>query len=376
MPLRIGIDARFYGPEAKGLGRYVEKLLAHLPRVASDHSFTVFLLPENSSAYTPPDERFVTIVAPYSWYTFAEQLGFARLLRRERLDLLHFPHYNVPLLYRRPFVVTVHDLILSRYPTVRASTLHPALFRLKHRAYSWVIRSAIRRSRHILTVSNSTKTLLTKTYGVPNEKVTVTYLAADPICVTTPETKNRFSDNVPYLLYVGNAYPHKNIEGLLQAFALLRQKYAKPIRLVLVGKNDYFFERIRRLSAELGVARDVVFTGYVTDDELGALYKHAMLYVFPSFEEGFGLPPLEAMHFGVPVASSNRSCLPEVLGNAAEYFSPEEPEEITRTLLFLLERPERRRELALFGKERVRQFRWDTLARKTLDVYTNAARQP
>ncbi|KKW31871.1 MAG: Glycosyl transferase, group 1 [Candidatus Uhrbacteria bacterium GW2011_GWA2_52_8d] len=371
--MHIGIDARFYGPFGKGLGRYVQKLIEHLERIPADHRFTIFLRKENWDVYTPHDERFVKCLADFPWYSVREQTHFPRLLRAQQCDRVHFPHYNVPVLYRRPFLVTIHDLIVSRYPTVRASTLNPIVYRAKHLAYQFVIRSAIQRARAILTVSEYSKRILQETYRISSDRITVTYEAAEPLTREIPKMlDNRFRSLAPYLLYVGNAYPHKNLDGLVRAFALLRTKTAQPIRLVLVGKIDYFYERVRALVNDLSLSDVVIFPGYVTDEELASLYRYALLYVFPSFEEGFGLPPLEAMQAGVPVASSDRSCLPEVLGDAAAYFDPGSPETIAHALHEVLTNDARRADLLQRGYKRVARFRWDDLARKTLAVYTES----
>lgn len=372
--MRIGIDARFYGPFGKGLGRYVQKLIEHLEQLDHPHQVTVFLRKENWEACQLYDSRFTKALADYPWYSISEQTGFPRLLRRGNFDLMHFPHYNVPLFYRRPFVVTIHDLIVSRYPTVRASTLNPLVYRLKHEAYQWVIRSAVNRARRILTVSQYSKQVLQSTFRIPGKKIVVTYEAAEPLSAgaATSGAKERLAPRAPYLLYVGNAYPHKNLEGLLSAFVLLKKTVHSPLKLVLVGKMDYFFRRIVQRAALLRLGDDVVFPGFVTDEELAALYAHAALYVFPSFEEGFGLPPLEAMSAGVPVASSNRSCLPEILGDAAAFFDPDQPRQMAEVLRRLLAHPDERSRLRKKGISRVARFRWDDLARTTLDVYTKA----
>ncbi len=370
--MNIGIDARFYGPHGKGLGRYVQKLIEHLEKLESPHAFTVFLRRENWNRYVPQNPRFHKVLADIPWYSVKEQLLLPSLMRRESIDLMHFPHYNVPLFYRKPFLITIHDLIVSRFPTRRASTLGPLPFALKQAAYRTVIRSAVHRARHILTVSEFSKREIMHHFGTPADAITVTYEAADPVPAAPREDPwaEKHRQYAPYLLYVGNAYPHKNLEGLLEAFVRVRARWQQPLRLVLVGKMDYFYERVRRQAHELGLSEIVVFPGYVEDDELQSLYRHALLYVFPSFDEGFGLPPLEAMRAGVPVLSSNRSCLPEILGNAAAYFPPEDPEAIASAILALLRDPEQQKVLRERGFAQAEKYRWDDLARTTLGVYT------
>jgi glycosyltransferase involved in cell wall biosynthesis len=349
----------------------VQKLIEHLEGISAEHRFSIFLRKENWDAYAPHNERFCKVLADDPWYSLAEQIHFPRVCLRTRCDLIHFPHYNVPLLYRKPFVVTIHDLIVSRYPTVRATTLSPLTYGVKHAVYEMVIRSAIMRARHILTVSKFSQSVITKTYGIPQNRITVTYEAADRLAPPRPHTPPG-GERPRYLLYVGNAYPHKNLEGLIQAFGRVKERTREPLQLVLIGKMDYFYARLRSSSRSLPYKDDIIFPGYVTDEQLARWYASAFLYVFPSFEEGFGLPPLEAMSAGVPVASSNQSCLPEVLGGAAEYFDPKRPEQIARAILTLLANGPRRAELIRRGYDQARRYRWDDLARMTLDVYTRA----
>lgn len=369
--MHIGIDARFYGPAQKGLGRYVQKLITYLEKLDSEHTFTVLMRSENWNEYAPENPRFRKALADIPWYSVHEQLQLPRLLRSHHFDLIHFPHYNVPLLYRQPFIVTIHDLIVSRFPTRRASTLGPIKYWAKQKAYLAVIRSAVHRAKAILTVSEFSKREVLSAYHVPPEKITVTYEAVDPMPTPTDAAAvvARYRLERPYLLYVGNAYPHKNLERLLTVFVRLRE-HRPDLQLLLVGKIEYFYARLQARAKELGIADAVLFTGYVPDEALGVLYAHAMLYVFPSIDEGFGLPPLEAMQGGAAVASSNTSCMPEVLGEAASFFRPDDERDMLHVISRLLDHPEERAALRERGYEQVHRYSWDSLARTTLDVYT------
>ena len=377
--MRIGIDARFYGILGKGLGRYTEKLIAALERQDDDNQYVVFLRRENFDAYQPSRPNFHKVLADYQWYSFAEQLGFVRLLYRSRLDLMHFPHFNVPILYGRPFVVTVHDLILVHHPTPRASTRHRFFYWFKFLAYRVVIRSALWRAEAVLAVSEFTREDLLAQYPFLRRKRVVTTLeAVDDFChwQSPDEARSFFSklfpDGIlrPYLLYVGNAYPHKNLEQLILWVGASR---VPDVRLVLVGRDDYFYRRLQALVVARSIG-NVLFAGGADDQELGTLYHHARGYVFPSLYEGFGLPPLEAMLYGTPVLSSDMTCLLEVLGDAALFFSPASPDGSSDVVfeeqLRLLWSDESLREsLRVRGYLQARQFSWDTMARDTLAAY-------
>ncbi|MBI5037091.1 MAG: glycosyltransferase family 4 protein [Candidatus Kerfeldbacteria bacterium] len=372
--MKIGIDARFYGTGAKGLGRYTEKLVTHLEKIDDHNEYVIFLRKENWDEYTPRNPRFEKRLANFRWYTIIEQIWLPWVLWRARLDLMHFPHFNVPLLYRRPFVVTIHDLILTKYPTQRATTLGPLLYRIKHWAYHIIIRRAVRQARRIIAVSKYTKQEIVHHFGVDPQHISVTYEAVDTPMQEAASDLNvleQYSIKQPYILYVGNVYPHKNSEGLIEAFIQLRQTHPN-VQLVLVGRQDYFVKRLQKIVEASGIAHAVRFTGYVPDGELPSLYRHAAAYVFPSFCEGFGLPGLEACAFGVPVAASDNSCLPEILGDAALYFDPHNHEDIARQVSVLLDNAHVAADMRERGYKRIRQFSWDIMAERTRDLYEAA----
>lgn len=367
--MRIGIDARFHGSVGKGLGRYTEKLIEHLETIAPPgDEFFIFLRKENFDEYVPKSGSFRKVLADYPWYGWGEQILFPFLLRRYRLDLVHFPHFNVPLPYGRPFVVTIHDLILLRYPTVRNTTRTPLFYRLKFFAYRLTIASAVRRARAIITVSHFTEKDILSEYPSAEGKVLVTYEGCEigdgssggQEGVAEAASRDILS---PYFLYVGNAYPHKNLE----IFVALARRFP-DIRFVLVGKEDFFYRRFARAVAGSRV-RNIVFAGYRTDPELASLYRGATGYVFPSLYEGFGLPPLEAMRFGTPVIASSRGSLPEVLGDAALYADPEDPDEFADRIGKILSDSELRETLGRKGRLQAAKFRWDDMAKASLAVY-------
>ena len=369
--MRVGIDARFYGSVGKGLGRYTAELIRHLETVPHDDEFVIFLRKENFDEYEPSDARFRKVLADYPWYSFREQLMYPFLLRRHRLDLVHFPHFNVPLLYRRPFVVTIHDLILLRYPTVRNTTKSVLTYKVKFLAYRITIGSAVKRARRILTVSKFTKRDIVSAYPASIGRITVAYEGCDlPLLETgredLPETGQKSAYHgilKPYFLYVGNAYPHKNLE----AFIPLAKRFP-GVRFLLVGKEDYFYRRLRVEVLKAGVDT-IVFAGYVPDDDLVRLYLGATGYVFPSLYEGFGLPPLEAMRSGVPVIAANRGSLPEILGDAALFFDPDDAESLFRQVDRVLTDPNTVTEYVAKGREHAAQFRWDDLAKTSIRIY-------
>lgn len=380
--MNIGIDARFYGSIGKGLGRYTQKLIEHLEAIDQKNRYVVFLRKENFEEYQPKSANFQKVLADYQWYSFEEQFLFPRLLKRYHFDLMHFPHFNIPFLYRGKFMVTIHDLILVHFPTQRATTLHPLWYRLKFLAYKFVIRWAVTRSCHIMTVSEYTKQDILRHYAVLPEKITVSYEAADPFCFSYSHDRSleilkhyglttSVSDDGnhgiirPYLLYVGNAYPHKNLDALIE---VLNGEDMRDIFLVLVGKEDYFYKRLKDAVRERGM-KNILFAGFVPDSELDVLYRFGRAYVFPSLYEGFGLPPLEAMTRGLPVLATHATSLPEILKDAAMYFYPDRKNSLKEAVRHIWDSSGLRDDLRSKGYVRAGMFQWGRMAQETLKAY-------
>lgn len=371
--MRVGIDARFYGSLGKGLGRYTERLIQALEHIESTDEFFIFLRKENFDEYTPHSSRFTKVEADFPWYGWREQLLFPRLLAQYRLDLVHFPHFNVPLLYRRPFVATIHDLILWHYPTVKASELSPFLYWIKYWVYRFVIGSAVRRARIVFTVSRFTQTDLESVYPKLKGKICMTYEAADMEASTlTREDEDTlfqewglsfYGQGKPYVLYVGNAYPHKNLQLLLEVAALLPEKI-----FVCVGREDYFYRELKNQSQKRKLS-NVLFIGFVSDQILPLLYREAESYFFPSLYEGFGLPALEALQFGTPVVLARAGALPEIIGEAGVFFQPNNIEEVRKKLVLIGENKALRERMILLGKKRVKDFSWSRMAALTYKEY-------
>ena len=373
--MRIGIDARLYGTVGKGLGRYISELIHQLETLDHENEYVIFLRDCNFDEYEPSQPNFRKVRAEYRWYSWAEQLLLPWLLRRHDLNLVHFPHFNVPLLYRRPFVVTIHDLILLQHPSTRASTLGPLIFKLKFLAYRLAIRRAVSDSRAVITVSEfSRQDIQNRFPSSKNKKIHVTYEASSKGVTNADRTDLGRAEEIAgtFALYVGNAYPHKNLASLLRSFRKLREAGHDEYRLVLVGAKDHFYEQLESLAEELNISRHVTFFGRATDAELAELYCRASFYVFPSLYEGFGLPPLEAMSKNLPVASSKSACMPEILGDAAHYFDARDINDMTRAMTELAENEALRKDLIERGERQVKKYDWSICGKQTLEIYREA----
>lgn len=363
--MKIGIDCRMLGPKQGGLGRYVEQLIKHLGQVDQHNEYVLFLRRENFEQVSVGELNVIKVLADIPWYSWREQTKWAAIIAAQKVDLMHFPHWNIPLRYRGRFVVTIHDLIMYHYPRPEATTLGPIRYWFKDKVARYVTKQAALRATHILTTSEFTKRDLIQTLGVSHDKITVTYQA--PTTLPTPSVNTAIPE-APYVLYVGSAYPHKNLEVLVRAWVELNSQTNGQFRLVLVGASSVFYNRLERLISSEQIL-NVIRVTHQSDATLAAWYQGASVYVFPSLYEGFGLPPLEAMQFGVPIVSSDTSCLPEVLGSAAAYFDPTAPDDLARVLLRVLTDKTIAKALVMASHTQLARYTWKKLADQTLAVY-------
>lgn len=310
--MRITIDARMMRPGVtRGIGRYIEELVKAL--AGFDELALTVIVRETSSA-VPEGVR--QVVADIPWYGWAEQLKMPGVIAETRPDLVHVPHWNVSLFQRGPRVVTVHDvLLLSEPKSAKISTKGPLVAWVKRVAHRFVLRRALFGSRVVLVPTQYVADDIRRHF--PRLKT--------PIVVTgegMPEVDEGvwrdLSDADPYLLYVGSAYPHKGLDGLLDAWKVASAEYPR-LSLVLAGERDVFMKRLEERVRREGLER-VRFPGRVEERDLPGLYAGATAFVFPSRQEGFGLPPLEAMAYGCPAIVADSSCLPEVLGREGVMF--------------------------------------------------------
>lgn len=380
--MKIGIDARFYG-EA-GPGRYVSQLLKNLENLDTENEYVVYLKNSNFGEYQPKGSNFKKKLANFHWYSVAEQVIFLLMLYRESFDLVHFTQINVPLLYTKPFVVTIHDVILHEFSTERGSLLKRLSYRLKKIPYYAIFAKDVYASKAIIVPSETTKADLLKYYKVTESKVNVTLESVDHYPTSDYVSKKvevleKYGIKKPYILALGSFYPHKNIERLVKAYDILRKKGLFTGQLVLVGKESYFSNKLRDFVKAQKIS-DVVFPGqchpggYLPDVEAEPILANAYLYVQPALKEGFGIPPVEAMVFGVPTVVSNIPCLSEMCGDASLYFDPTDVSDIAAKIERMVTKGDLRDELIKKGLENVKRFSWKKMAQETLDVYESALR--
>lgn len=374
--MKIGIDARFLGPMGTGIGRYTQKLIENLEKIDKKNKYIIFLRKENLHFYEPANPNFRRVLADIPWYGVREQITLPAIFCREKLDLLHAPHFNVPIFYRGKFIITIHDLIKNEWRGAEATTKGPLEYQIKRLGYSVVIRCAVHQARAIITPSNYVKDRVVGLFKVNPRKIVVTYEAGTLLGKerTGEERKvedvlGRFKITKPYFLYVGNVYPYKNVGRLLKAIKILNEEMEKSAQLVLVGARDVFRERLEREIVRKDVLKYVTLTGYVSDPDLIDLYREAEAYVQPSLSEGFGLTSVEAMSLGTPVVEAKASCLPEVAGDAALFFDPYDSSDVAEKLAEILGNKRLKSRLSRKGLAQAKKFSWRQMAQQTLKVY-------
>jgi len=309
-------------------------------------------------------------LADWPHYSWQEQIFLPLLLFKLRPDLVHFPHFNVPLLYGGKQVVTIHDLIKHHSRGQATTTKAAWLYWPKYWVYRWLMGRVVRRAKQIITVSRWTKKELQNYYPAAAKKITVVYNGVGSLFadhrqrqLQSEDVLEKYQVKRPYLIYTGSLYPHKNVRRLVLAVRKI------GINLVVVSSRNVFWRRFRHQVRQLQTEKLVNLVGFVPDEELVVLYRQAEAFVFPSLLEGFGLPGLEAMSVGTPVMAANAAALPEIYGPAALYFNPQDTDQLVQKINSLLNNPKIKERLIERGLEQVKKYSWVTTARQTIKIY-------
>ena len=355
---RIAIDARRI---RQSTGRYSRELLRELQKIDSENEYHVIIHTKDQTHWTPTAENFILHVVPYDSYTLGEQLGFARFLQKLKPDLVHFVMPQQPVLYFGKRITTIHDLTLVRFQNLDKNKV---IYTIEQTIFKLLLKHVAKRSKKIITPTKYVKKDVSEYTGISPEKVIVTYEAQAPLD-KLPHSPVKSLIKKDFMFYVGNAFPHKNLGRLIEAFKLLKEKHP-TLHLALAGKKEFFYEQ---LEEEYTDVKNLHFLGFISDEQLAWMYKNAKAYVFPSLSEGFGLPGIDVMQHGLPMASSNATCLPEVYGDAAHYFDPESTEDIARATDEVLRSKSRQQNLIKNGYQRLNKFSWGKMAAKTHQAY-------
>jgi len=375
--MRIGIDCRLGGLAHAGIGRYCEQLVFEVchQSATSDTITWVFFFADKKQIEASPlftevvklphvEIRFV----PIRHYSFAEQLVLPWHFYAAKLHLLHVPHFNLPLLYLRPTVITIHDLLWHQYQGTEVTTLPKAWYWIKYLGYRLISSQAIKRAKRIFVPAETVKNEVLRQYHLSENKLVVTLEGVDISRLTTPPTTLPKKPKHPYLLYVGSLYPHKNVSVALEA---LKKVISEPdLQLMIVGSRNVFQDQLRARVAELRLEDRVDFAGFVSDSQLGYLYKNALAVLQPSLSEGFGLTGIEAMAVGVPVIASDIKIFRELYQDFALLFDPKSSDELAAAIKKVQSFSVSKRAAVIArARAHTQKFSWQTMAAKTLKMY-------
>ncbi len=370
--MRIAIDARMYGnSQCTGIGTYIEKLTNALFEIDQKNEYIMFMREPEFSKFTPPNNRIKKVLVTPRWYSYAEQFILPFQFMKENFDLIHYPHFNSPLFFPKKSVCTIHDVTPLFFPGHKMKSI------IRRLAYKLVFFATLRKARQIIAVSESTKRGILENFHLPKNKIKITYEGVDECFRIIPkndiisETKKKFGITQPYIFFIGVWRNHKNVETLVKSFAILKAKYNIPHQLVLGGREDLHYTKIREEINNSPYKKEIITPGFISDTDLPILYNGATLFALPSFIEGFGIIAIEAQSCGCPVVSTNTTSMPEVLADSALFFHPDDPEELAENMFRLINDKNLRQNLIEKGLKNVQRFSWKKCAEETLSIYKN-----
>jgi len=363
--MKIGIDAReFLSARMTGIGRYLWHFLKYATTSNYPHEYVLFCNQETHIPFNLPKLKKVIITEKITliW----DQVLLPLNIAREKIDVLLTPYFKAPFFLPSKMVLIINDLI-------------PLFFPEEHRLFKriyfrFMCGMAARRATRIIAISANSRDDIVKFLKLPADKIMVVHLGVEERFrssdIRIEEIRRKYTLPQKFILYVGNLSPHKNVQGLIKSYASLPLNLREQYKLVLGGpRSDKYFSYIEKLAREMELTRDVVFTSFIEEKDLPAVYHMSSLFAFPSLYEGFGLPPLEAMVCGCPVVSSNTSSMPEVLGDAALFFNPYNVEEMSFAIRQMLEDENLRNRFRQKGLERAKLFTFEKMTNRILEVF-------
>jgi glycosyltransferase involved in cell wall biosynthesis len=362
--MKIGIDAREFVPgRITGIGRFLWHFLQQATASKYQHEYVLFC---NQKTHIPHDlPRLKKVIITENIKQVWDQVLLPLNIAREKIDVFLTPYFKAPLFLPSEMVLIINDLIPLFFPEE-----HRLLRKLYFR---FMIAATARRATRIMTISEHSRSDIVKFLRLPADKIMVIHLGVEERFrssdIRKEEIRRKYSLPQKFILYVGNLSPHKNVRILIKSYASLPVSLRENYKLVLGAlKSDKYFSNVDKVIREKELIQDVLFTGFIEPKDLPSVYNMSSVFAFPSFYEGFGLPPLEAMACGCPVVSSNTSSMPEVLGDAALFFNPYHVEEISQAIRHMLEDENLRNRFRQKGLERAKLFTIEKMTSRMLDV--------
>ena len=365
--MKILNDARLYGLENTGIGRYLVELIDYLQKLDTENNYVILLRKKYFNELNL-SKNWNKICTDFSVYGIVEQLKLPLLLIKEKPDISHFPHFNVPLFWFGKFIVTVHDLTMHNTGKA-ASNLPASVYFIKHLIYKYLFRNAINRSTKIIVPTNAVKSEIKSHYRIPENKIIITYEGINDVFTKTkPKSESIFNKfkliKNNYLVYTGNAYPHKNLKRVIDALLYLKTEKDIVLYFVIVGKINKFMQNIINYAKEKEMDDYIITPGFVNDSELISIYVNSLAFIYPSMSEGFGLQGLEALACGTKLIASDIPVFREVYKDCAFYFDPMNHYSIANAIEKAISSEQKEG-----VKELLSLYSWRETAENTLKVY-------
>lgn len=357
---KIGIDARLYSQT--GVGVYLQNLIYWLQKIAPKNLiFNIYLMEKDFNKVNINNKNFIKVKTDYHWHSFQEQVNYFNKLQTDQLDLMHFTYFSYPILYKKKFITTVHDLTPLLFKTGRASSKNQIIYSLKHLFFKIVLSSQIKNSRAIISPTQTVKNQIIKIYGEKYAtKINSIYEGVNLNLLQRKENDNLKNSFKDFFIYVGNFYPHKNVEKLIKAFSQISSNH----KLILLGPDDYFAKKIVRYIDISNTKNKIVLFNNPTLSDLVFFYKNAKALIHPSLSEGFGLPLVEAMCFNLPIIASNIPVFKEILDGKYLAFNPKDTQDIQRKIEYAIKNG-----LKTDYVDLLKKYSFARMAEQTLKVY-------
>ncbi len=371
--MRIGIEAqRIFRKKKHGMDMVALELIRALQNIDSPHEFFVFVQPDEDHACLSESDNIKIVELPSSPYPIWEQWHLPRAVKKYKLDLLHCTSNTAPLFLSVPLVLTLHDIIYLEKISFTEGTAYQKFGNIYRK---WNVPIISKKAKKILTVSDFENQRICSHFGFNKDLVQTVYNAAgthfkkiaNPQTLAETKAKYNLPDN--YIFFLGNTDPKKNVRGVLKAISILRSSNLLPCKLLMLDINRQYLHDLANDIGDPTIVDEIVFTGYVPNKELPAIYSMATLFLYPSLRESFGIPLVEAMLCEVPIITSNTSSMPEIVSDAAVLCNPFEPQSIADAISMVFANKGKQQEMKDKGLKRGQMFSWELNAISTLEVY-------
>ena len=372
---KILIDARLYGLEHAGLGRYTLNLVKHISDLDKQNKYVILLRKNYFERLKLPD-NWEKVLADIRHYSIYEQIKILEIIRKYNPDLVHFLHFNVPVFFKGIFIVTIHDLLMHKSRGPATTNLPQHKYLIKRLGYRFVFNHAVKYATKIIVPSEYVKKEIVDYYRLDAERIIVTYEGIPEftnlgiIRLSVSKFLRKYNLQKPYFLYIGNAYPHKNLERAIEAVVLINKKSKKKVQLVIASARDVFTNKLNKTINELHAEIYVKLIGFIPDIELETLLCEAEAFVYPTLSEGFGLQGLESISAGTLVVASDIPVFREIYKDNLIYFNPYDFTSIAQSMDYVLKMDIKERQKIITKSQKfIKRYSWTKMVKETLRVY-------